>query len=210
MEPRREGTSCHKELRSGRVVAVGVNSIGEEINVRKVIPPGFIMILWERRRPLAPLGKSRKGRNAFRSLPEERVPCLPPDFTWLLVLMKSDLIFPTKQDKELFHWKQVFTFSFSESNLLTTTHWQQQQEVPFPSCCCHLEKFSRHQHILLCLSFWCYNPPSVYRILRLQAFITTANLFSPTANMQTQRQSERRVLFSALRNVSSKRVSEEG
>lgn len=47
MEPRREGTSCHKELRSGRVVAVGVNSIGEEINVRKVIPPGFIMILWE-------------------------------------------------------------------------------------------------------------------------------------------------------------------
>jgi hypothetical protein len=26
---------------------VGVNSIGEEINIRKVIPPGFVMILWE-------------------------------------------------------------------------------------------------------------------------------------------------------------------
>lgn len=38
------GAPCHKEFRSGRVVAVGVNSIGEEVNVRKVIPPGFIMI----------------------------------------------------------------------------------------------------------------------------------------------------------------------
>jgi hypothetical protein len=47
VEPRREGAPCHKEFRSGRVVAVGVNSIGEEVNVRKVIPPGFIMILWE-------------------------------------------------------------------------------------------------------------------------------------------------------------------
>ena len=52
MEPWREGTSCHEEFRSGRVVAVGVNSIGEEINVRKVIPPGFIMILWGKKKRL--------------------------------------------------------------------------------------------------------------------------------------------------------------
>lgn len=29
---------------------MGVNSIGEEINVRKVIPPSFIMILWKKKR----------------------------------------------------------------------------------------------------------------------------------------------------------------
>lgn len=40
-----KGASCHKEFCSRRVVAVGVNSIWEEINFRKIIPPGFIMIL---------------------------------------------------------------------------------------------------------------------------------------------------------------------
>lgn len=59
MEPRREGTPCYEELRSGRVVAVGVNSIREEINVRKVIPPGFIMILWEKEKAVS---TSRKGQ----------------------------------------------------------------------------------------------------------------------------------------------------
>lgn len=40
-----ERASCHKEFRSRRVVAVGVNSIWEVIYVRKIIPPGFIMVL---------------------------------------------------------------------------------------------------------------------------------------------------------------------
>ena len=41
--------SCHKEFRSRRVIAVGVNSIWEEIYVRKIIPPGFVMILLKER-----------------------------------------------------------------------------------------------------------------------------------------------------------------
>ena len=70
MEPGREGTSCHEEFRSGRVVAVGVNSIGEEINVRKVIPPGFIMILWgKKKETLLALArgaeKVKKGQGCF-------------------------------------------------------------------------------------------------------------------------------------------------
>lgn len=66
MEPRREGPSCHKELRSRRVVAVGVNSVGEEINIRKVIPPGFIMILWEEKKTVS---TARKGQEGMDRLP---------------------------------------------------------------------------------------------------------------------------------------------
>lgn len=78
MEPWGEGTSCHKEFRSGRVVAVGVNSIGEEINVWKVIPPGFIMILRGKKKDsVSTCQGGRKGerrdKNAFWAPWKEKV-----------------------------------------------------------------------------------------------------------------------------------------
>lgn len=67
MESWREGSSCHEELRSRRVVAVCVDSVGEGISVRKVTPPGFVMILWEiRDSEHSPWG--RKGKEGTRML----------------------------------------------------------------------------------------------------------------------------------------------
>ena len=92
MEPWGEGTSCHKEFRSGRVVAVGVNSIGEEINVWKVIPPGFIMILWgEKKETLLALArgaeKVKEGTRMLSGPLERRRSCYVSMDPRRLVLM---------------------------------------------------------------------------------------------------------------------------
>ena len=58
---------------------MGVNSIGEEINVRKVIPPGFIMILWGKKKNtlLALARGAEKAKEGTRMLsgPLERRSC---------------------------------------------------------------------------------------------------------------------------------------
>lgn len=140
MEPWREGASCHKELRSWRVVAVGVNSIGEEINVRKVIPPGFIMILREKKETLlAPPARERegrRGRNAFWPPEEEKVPHLQPDVRRMVLMGISASHFQLNMREELSRLKNCYTNLRSQGswNQTRIIHCQPQWEVPSPSC----------------------------------------------------------------------------
>lgn len=125
MEPRREGAPCHKELRSGRVVAVGVNSIGEEINVRKVIPPGFIMILWEEEETVSTYRKEQEGTTRPSGLCLRHEFYHLPSHNWFSRKLASFL-----PDKERLQESKPSKDSFSESALLMVTHWQQWPKGP--------------------------------------------------------------------------------
>ena len=47
MQAGAERTTGHKQLGAGVVIAVGVDGVGERVDVREVAPPRFIMILEE-------------------------------------------------------------------------------------------------------------------------------------------------------------------
>lgn len=45
MQAGAERSACYKQLGAGVIVAVGVHSVGEGMDVRKVTPPGLVVIL---------------------------------------------------------------------------------------------------------------------------------------------------------------------